>query len=75
MGTDGSCMGGTPPSRGGHREMAQRNGQEKTSWWLGKTSKTQSREEKKKNHLISTPHPTTAKKLMSWEQVAEVPHL
>lgn len=26
MGTDGSCMGGSVPSRGGHQEMAQWDG-------------------------------------------------
>lgn len=53
------------------RGMARRR---QAGGW-GKHLRPSQGRKKKKNHLISTPHPTTAKKLMSWEQVAEVPHL
>ena len=35
---------------------AQRDGQEKTSWWLGKTSKSQAREKKNSSDFQPPPH-------------------
>jgi len=55
-GTDGSCTGGSPPSRGGHQEMAQIDGWEQTSWQLGKASKSQSRYKKNSSDFHPLPH-------------------